>query len=480
MSSRGDGTGTPDDAPDDMDTVVDPAASEAPEVPEDPSAATPQPAPGVSSTSGTSRTSDTSGASDPDPQSEETASPPEFIDRVPFGRPAVPDQAPIQRFDQRPRFEAPTEGAPPTAPFSDPPVPAAPHAPAGPPAPSRQSAPSSQPASAGPSPSALPPGIDATRPPRRRGLLLPAVAFGCAMLLLLGIGGGLTALWLTGPRDQPEPVADTGTTESGSNADPGTWHPLEAGQSPAGSAEELEQVLAENPLLQARLPVPGNCQLPATDDGAVPAEELTAYLEAGTECLASAWTDALEPVGIDFEAPDVAVFTTEDLPADAACEPGRFSDFAPVVCHDDNTLYWPALWDPGFSHASAEEAPQLYMWHLSYSYTLFALSAASLDGYYGALQLALAEDPERADTAQRRWALQISCLSSAATFQMPQGVRPDGRVEDFVTSVEAQAAPATAGEPASESRAAWVQAGLDSRGLLGECNTWTAPADAVA
>src|SRR5699024_9823722 len=86
---------------------------------------------------------------------------------------------------------------------------------------------------------------------------------------------------------------------------------------------------------------------------------------------------------------------------------------------------------------------------------------------------------DRADEAQRRWALQISCISSAATFQMPQGVRPDGRVEEFVTSVEAQASPATAGEPSPEARAAWVGTGRDSGGVLEGCGTWSAPADEV-
>ena len=92
-----------------------------------------------------------------------------------------------------------------------------------------------------PSPSA-PPGVDATRRPRRRGLLLPANAFGCAMLLLLGIGGGLTALWLTGRDDQPSPAADSSSEAESPSVEPGTWQPLGDGQAPPGSAEELEQV----------------------------------------------------------------------------------------------------------------------------------------------------------------------------------------------------------------------------------------------
>lgn len=328
-------------------------------------------------------------------------------------------------------------------------------------------------------PPAAPPGTDTPDAPRRRRLLLPALAFGCAMLLLLGLGGGVTALWLTAPDSGTATDRTTTSIADEPTENAGTWHPLEPGHSPAGSAEQLDQVLAENPLLGAQLAEPDECTLPATEGGAVPAEELAGYLRAGADCLAGAWTDALAPEGIDFDPPEIVVFTTEDLPEEAGCDPGRFSDFAPVVCHGDNTLYWPAQWDPGFSHTSAEETPQLYMWHLSYTYTAFALSAASLDGYYGALQLALAQQPDRADEVQRRWALQLSCLSSAATFRMPDGVRPDGRVADFVTSREAQAAPATPGEPSPAARAQWVRAGRDSGGELDACGTWTAPADAV-
>jgi hypothetical protein len=319
---------------------------------------------------------------------------------------------------------------------------------------------------------------DAAGPPRRRGPLRPALAAGCALLLLLGVGGGLFARWL-GDRDAaPDPAADS--SSSTAQTEPGVWQQLEAGQEPAGTADDLERVLAENPLQEAVLQAPSACELPPTDGGALPAEELTGYLEAGAACLESSWSAALGPVGIDFTGPDVVVYTVDALPEEAVCDPVRFSEATPVVCHADNTLYWPAAWDPGFSNASAEEAPQLYMWHLSYSYSLFAMSAASLDGYLGTLLITLAEDPDRAEETQRRYALQVSCLASAAVFRMPEGIRPAGRVEDFVTSVEAQAAPATAGEPSAIARAVWVGAGRDGDGVLRRCDTWSAAAEAVA
>ena len=399
-----------------------------------------------------------------------------LFDPSPGGRPFLPDTGPIQRFDQRPRFEYPAASAasPPAARSTGTPPPAA--QPQGSPSQGAQPADGS-PSTSSPAPPGAPPGIDATGP-RRRGLLVPAIAFGCALLLLLGVGGGLTAVWL-GDRDaEPTPAAES--SSSSGQAEPGVWQPLEEGQEPTGTADDLEQVLAENPLQEATLQAPTGCELPPTDGGALAPEELTGYLETGADCLESSWGEALAAVGVDFTGPDVVVYTVDALPEDSACDPARFSEATPVVCQADNTLYWPAAWDPGFSNTDAEEVPQLYMWHLSYSYALFAMSAVSLDDYFGTLLISLAEEPERAEESQRRYALQVSCIASATVYRMPEGIRPAGRVEGFVTSVDAQAAPATAGEPSAEARAVWVGQGKDSEGVLRSCDTWSAAPDAVA
>ena len=399
-----------------------------------------------------------------------------LFDPSPGGRPFLPDTGPIQRFDQRPRFEYPAASAasPPAARSTGTPPPAA--QPQGSPSQGAQPADGS-PSTSSPAPPGAPPGIDATGP-RRRGLLVPAIAFGCALLLLLGVGGGLTAVWLGNRDAEPTPAAEP--SSSSAQAEPGVWQPLEEGQEPTGTADDLEQVLAENPLQEATLQAPTGCELPPTDGGALAPEELTGYLEAGADCLESSWGEALGAVGVDFTGPDVVVYTVDALPEDSACDPARFSEATPVVCQADNTLYWPAAWDPGFSNTDAEEVPQLYMWHLSYSYALFAMSAVSLDDYFGTLLISLAEEPERAEESQRRYALQVSCLASAAVYRMPEGIRPAGRVEGFVTSVDAQAAPATAGEPSAEARAVWVGQGKDSEGVLRSCDTWSAAPDAVA
>ena len=399
-----------------------------------------------------------------------------LFDPSPGGRPFLPDTGPIQRFDQRPRFEYPAASAasPSAARSTGTSSPAA--QPQGSPSQGAQPADGS-PSTSSPAPPGAPPGIDATGP-RRRGLLVPAIAFGCALLLLLGVGGGLTAVWL-GDRDaEPTPAAES--SSSSGQAEPGVWQPLEEGQEPTGTADDLEQVLAENPLQEATLQAPTGCELPPTDGGALAPEELTGYLEAGADCLESSWGEALGAVGVDFTGPDVVVYTVDALPEDSACDPARFSEATPVVCQADNTLYWPAAWDPGFSNTDAEEVPQLYMWHLSYSYALFAMSAVSLDDYFGTLLISLAEEPERAEESQRRYALQVSCIASATVYRMPEGIRPAGRVEGFVTSVDAQAAPATAGEPSAEARAVWVGQGKDSEGVLRSCDTWSAAPDAVA
>lgn len=367
-------------------------------------------------------------------------------------RPA--DLAPIQRFDQRPRFHLPTEEDPQSA----------------------------NPASASPAGGAgngtgLPPGVDATARSPRRKLLVPAVALGCALLLLLGIGTGVGLVWLNRPES---PTASGGpTTEPEQDpADPAQWRPLEDGEQVEGTTEELLQVMSENPLTAATLSVPAGCSLPASE-GKVPDEQLQAYLEAGTSCLETTWGDALAQQGVEFTGPRVVVYPTAEPPPDSACAPETFTGRAPRACIGDDTLYWPAEWDPGFSTTSAVESPQLYMWHLSYSYAVFAVSATSMHTYYGALLESVEDDTAVADEMRRRYALQQSCFGAAAAFQQPTGPRPTDRVEEFVTSQEAQAEPTSAAEPSAQSRAAWVNTGKAANGDLSQCSTWEAPADQV-
>ncbi|WP_233190948.1 hypothetical protein [Brachybacterium sp. UMB0905] len=440
----------------------------------------------------------------------------------------MPDTAPIQRFDVRPRFEVPqtppvlppqedlpTDDTPPSA--SAPPRPAAlspgaagaatgavggagyagagpspvgpQYSPAGPPSAAGQHSPvSSGPTPASPAPSAAspsapspawPPGVDATGGRRRPRFLVPALAAGCVLLLVLMIGGGLTAVYLRGG-ELGEPVATQAPSQGPAETEPGVWAPLGEGTVPGGDAADLRQVLIENPLVSARLPVPAQCQLPEADAGLVPADDLPTYLEAGMACLATTWRDALATQDVTLPNLSVEVFTADAPPANSACPADRFTGDAPVACTDDETVYWPATWDPGFSNASAEEVPQLYMWHLSYSTAILVMNALSLDGYYAALLVALGDDQAGAEEAQRRYNLQLSCMASAAAFQLPQGVRPTGRVEQFVTSDAAQAEPASAGDPSRQSRAAWVGAGRDARGFLSECATWSADAEQVS
>ncbi|MCT2176123.1 hypothetical protein M3F59_01975 [Brachybacterium muris] len=367
-------------------------------------------------------------------------------------RPA--DLAPIQRFDQRPRFHLPTEEDPQSA----------------------NPAPASPAGGAGNS-TGLPPGVDATAHSPRRKLLVPAVALGCALLLLLGIGTGVGLLWL----DQPgTPAASEPPAASSEEdpADPAQWRPLEEGEQPEGTPEELLQVMATNPLTAATLSVPAGCSLPASE-GKVPDEELQAYLEAGASCLATTWGQALQEQGVEFTAPEVVVHPAAEPPAASSCAPETFTGTAPRACIGDNTLYWPAEWDPGFSTTSAVESPQLYMWHLSYSYAVFAVAATSMHTYYGALLESAEGDTALTDELRRRYALQQSCFGSAAAFQQPTGPRPTDRVEEFVTSLEAQAEPASAAEPSARSRAAWVNTGKAANGDLSQCSTWEAPADQV-
>nr|WP_239552441.1 hypothetical protein [Brachybacterium muris] len=322
----------------------------------------------------------------------------------------------------------------------------------------------------------MPPGVDATSPRQRR-LLAPTIALGCAVLLLLGIGTGVGLLWLDQPGTPAAPQQPTASSEE-DPVDPAQWRPLEEGEQPEGTPEELLQVMATNPLTAATLSVPAGCSLPASE-GKVPDDQLQAYLESGASCLETTWGDALAQQGVEFTAPEVVVHPAAEPPAASSCAPETFTGTAPRACIGDDTLYWPAEWDPGFSTTSAVESPQLYMWHLSYSYAVFAVAATSMHTYYGALLESAEGDTALTDELRRRYALQQSCFGSAAAFQKPTGPRPTDRVEEFVTSLEAQAEPASAAEPSARSRAAWVNTGKAANGDLSQCSTWEAPADQV-
>lgn len=256
------------------------------------------------------------------------------------------------------------------------------------------------------------------------------------------------------------------------------WQALKPDQKATGSTDQLLAVLATNPLTDATLPVPVQCELPSAN-GLLPREKLDAFLTAGGDCLAATWQPALKKQGIEFAAPQIVVYDGERSPAGTACSPGSFTHDAPRSCLADSTLYWPATWDPGFSNTQGDETAQLYMWHLSYSYAMFAFAAVDLDAYYTAAQSSVEGDQARVDDLSRRRALQLSCLGSAAAFQLPAGSRPGDRVEAFVTSPEAQADPVSGADPSAAARAAWVDAGRSARGSLSACDTWSVDAGEV-
>ena len=108
------------------------------------------------------------------------------------------------------------------------------------------------------------------------------------------------------------------------------------------------------------------------------------------------------------------------------------------------------------------------------------LASASLDQYYAALLEGVADSRELSDEMRRRYSLQLSCLGSAAAFQMPTGARPTERVQDFLLSVDAQGVPQSAADPSQESRADWVIAGEQAGGDLSACNTWESAAGGVS
>ncbi|WP_341853780.1 hypothetical protein [Brachybacterium sp. GPGPB12] len=431
-----------------------------------------------------------------------------LFDHSPGGRPFLPDTGPIQRFDQRPRFEYPAAStasgrrsptsptrqspAPPAEPSSARPggapsaTPSAARSTGTPPPVARPQGSPSQgarpadgsPSVSAPAPPGAPPGIDATGP-RRRGLLVPAIAFGRKAAPVAGRGRRPDRGVARQPRGRADPRR--GVLERPAQAEPGVWRAARGGaaahrhrrrpragprREPAAGGDAAGPHRLRAAADRRRRTRTGGADRISRDRGRLPRGQLGRGARRGRGRVHRSRRRRLQ---------------RRCAPEDSACDPARFSEATPVVCQADNTLYWPAAWDPGFSNTAAEEVPRLYMWHLSYSYALFAMSAVSLDDYFGTPLISLAEEPERAEESQRRYDLQVSCLASAAVYRMPEGIRPADRVESFVTSVDAQAAPATAGEPSPEARAVWVGQGKGSEGVAARgCDTWSAAPDAVA
>lgn len=346
------------------------------------------------------------------------------------------------------------------------------------------------PGPAGPGPGG--PGAGGPGPSRARPWALIAVALGCVAVLVIAIGGGLTALILTrnGGEDSPPVAASQDPTTS---EEPTAEEPTPAEETPSfevvvpydevpGTPEEIRGILADNPLTRGTLPTVGSCELPATPASTQSPEEVQAVLDAGSGCLNSIWSTASSDRGLPWNSPSVTVYTPPEVPDSATCDPESFDPDSARMCNLDSTLYWPAGSGIGAEIAAAENVPGAYLWDLAVAEVSTVNWNSSVGIYYVSMlnkieeQEAEGQDSEAYQEATRRYSLQKLCLGSAASMQVPSAAEPTKAVRARLTDEASWEDDGL--DPAS--RVHWIQAGLTSGGDLSACNTWEADADLVA
>lgn len=327
-------------------------------------------------------------------------------------------------------------------------------------------------------------------PSPKRPWAMIAIAFGCIAVLVLvaAVGIGIFAFTRDGDGDETAGPPESPTTQTGTGTGTTSETATEEGpefeilspiDTPPGDADDMRAVLADNPLTDGSMPTVDECTLPET-----PAdhsnEELQAVLDAAGSCLSGLWATTSSDRGLPWTSPTVVVYEWPEIPEAAACEHDTFEEDSPRMCNLDATLYWPAGYGSWTDQSDPAELSRAYLWELAYHYMVPVMWHSSVGVYYSHLTDLLEGDQEAQNEAWRRYVLQLRCLSSAATMQMPEEAQPSQAFRDELTS-EGNWETGT-GDRAVEqsSRVRWVEAGFESGGDLSACNTWAAPAEEVA
>lgn len=338
------------------------------------------------------------------------------------------------------------------------------------------------------------------QPIAKRPWVLIGVALSCVLALLLVVGGGITFLLLSQGDDDAPVASDTPSeTESGTDTptETGTGEeteqesttPEEAEESgfevispldtPPGDADDMLAILQDNPLTEGTLPSVASCDLPETP--VEPStEELQAVLDAASLCLNQVWSTASSDRGLPWSSPSVEVYKHPDVPSDSPCE-DHYSADSPRMCNLNSTLYWPEGSGSGSEFKDAANVPAAYLWDLAVTYSEAVNWNSSVAFYYVTMNNQLDEEgeTERRDESIRRHGLQMICLGSAASMQVPSAAEPSPAVRDALTDPAAW--PEADGETSvtPEARTRWIEAGFESGGDLSKCNTWEAEVDQV-
>lgn len=293
---------------------------------------------------------------------------------------------------------------------------------------------------------------NAPRPRSRRssGRSLTLMLVATLVVLIALVRGALDAggLRVLGP--QPEHSYDTGAT---------------------GPAET-----ARNPLLvdpDATL-LPANCEYA---EWSADEDTARAFFESAEQCLEAAWRPVLEDAGLPFEPPTVRVSaTTRGISTPCT---GSTSDFAAFYCPANRTVYMP------ISQLQTDYYKDNWVVYLSvfaheYGHHIQNLSGILLAANSQRVDMG-AQSPEGLELS-RRVELQANCfdgmylVSSADGGALTEEQMTDART-DADHRGDQHGDMRDHGTPENGGR--WFGLGVEHN-LTAECNTFTAPAEAVS
>ncbi|MFD1151283.1 neutral zinc metallopeptidase [Saccharothrix hoggarensis] len=293
--------------------------------------------------------------------------------------------------------------------------------------------------------------------PRNNPIVLIGV-FSLIVLCVLGLGG-VTQLEVSrqiSGRAVAAPGAVTGETAETEAPRPRAVHRL-----------------ADHPLLVTPVRLPAvPCPLPGFG---VSDAELSAYYRAGVLCLDAAWRPVLEQANLPFDPP--ALDTAPDLVEGPCGSAPAESEAVAYYCGRNRTIYMPTkrLRDNG-----GGERPGSHLATLAHEY---GHHVQALTGMLRAADSKIVDAGEETPAGlemSRRIELQANCFAGmflvAVSESIGTGLAQEA-ADDFQYAVEEPPEKNAHGSP--DNQAEWASHGYTT-GVTSSCNTYAAPADAVA
>ena len=244
------------------------------------------------------------------------------------------------------------------------------------------------------------------------------------------------------------------------------------------SAEEAEQWVTENPVYQQQMPLPVRCELkPITQESTD--QELETHLNNLMECLTRAWEPPVTEAGYQIVRPSVTIYGDE---VQTKC--GEASGGNAFYCPADQQVYYSRTLPDAIADLNGSPwGPDVVLAH-EFGHAMQARTGILLSAN-GLEQQAGRESPEGLELS-RRVEVQADCFSGLflRSTSRSLGIQQSD-VEPIEVIFVAIGDDTLTGDPQVEgnhgqasSRLHWGRAGMGTSDV-GQCNTFTAPADQV-